>query len=202
MKLWRRLRALVVNGILGLDDSPQRIALGVLLGFMVAMTPTLGLQIVIYVALAAVLRVNKVSGVPILFITNPFTAVPVYGACWWLGNIVLHGGRGESSWADVRARLLAESSSSESVYEQLLSADFWGRVGETMVQLGGELWVGSLVSGVALGLPAYGLVLWGVRAYRRHADRVVNPDLTPEPSNERELLNERSVSSDPPIGPR
>ena len=58
MKLWTRLKNVVVSGILGLDDSPQRIALGVFLGFVVAMTPTLGLQIVIYVALAALLRVN------------------------------------------------------------------------------------------------------------------------------------------------
>jgi uncharacterized protein (DUF2062 family) len=196
VKLWTRLKNVIVSGILGLDDSPQRIALGVFLGFVVAMTPTLGLQIVIYVALAALLRVNKVAGVPILFITNPVTAVPVYGFCWWLGNLVLHGGKGESSWEEVQARLMAaESGNNESLWEQMLSADFWSRVGTAMAQLGGELWLGSLVSGVALGLPAYGLVLWGVGAYRKRTRESVNP----EPALPEAIMrNERSTPPPPP----
>ena len=196
MNLWGRLRDMVVTRILGLDDSPQRIARGVFLGFVVAMTPTLGLQIVLYVTLAAILRVNKVSGVPILFITNPVTALPMYGFCWWLGNAVLHGGSGGAGWEEVRARLMEESARSDSVYEQLLSADFWSRVGEAMAQLGGELWLGSLISGVVLGAPAYLLSLWGVRAYRRHGDHALNPEPSvPEPN----VRNERSTPPPPMV---
>ena len=196
MNLWGRLKDMVVTRILGLDDSPQRIARGVFLGFLVAMTPTLGLQIVLYVTLAAILRVNKVSGVPILFITNPVTALPLYGFCWWLGNVVLHGGQGASSWEDVRARLIEESSRSDSVYEQLLSADFWSSVGEAMAQLGGELWLGSLISGLVLGVPAYALALWGVRAYRRHGRYALNPEPDLPEANVR---NERSTPPPPMV---
>ena len=90
-KWWEKLKDVVVHKILGLDDAPSRIAWGVFLGCVVAMTPTLGLQILLYVSLATLLRVNKLSGIPILFISNPFTAVPLYGFCWWVGNLLLHG---------------------------------------------------------------------------------------------------------------
>lgn len=174
MNLWARLRNLVVNRILGLEDSPQRIARGVFLGFVVGMTPTIGLQIVLYLGLATLLRANKVAGVPITFIANPLSALPLYGFCWWVGNLLLHGGQGESSWDAVQARLTAEMESSESVYDQLLSSDFWSRMGSLMGQLGAELWLGSLVLGVAFGLPAYALVLWGVGEYRRRIPEAVN----------------------------
>ena len=62
--------------LLRVRDTPRRIAWGVFLGSVVAMTPTLGFQIVLYVAIATVLRANKLSGIPILFISNPITAVP------------------------------------------------------------------------------------------------------------------------------
>ena len=188
MNLWARLRNLVVNRILGLEDSPQRIARGVFLGFVVGMTPTIGLQIVLYLGLATLLRANKVAGVPITFIANPLSALPLYGFCWWVGNLLLHGGHGESSWDAVSARLTAELQSSESVYDQLLSADFWRRMGGMMGQLGGELWLGSLVLGFAVGLPAYALVLWGVGEYRRRVPEAVNlePDASvSEATNER-----------------
>lgn len=187
MNLWARLRDLVVNRILGIDDSPERIARGVFLGFVVGMTPTLGLQIMLYVGLATLLRANKVAGVPITFIANPLSALPLYGACWWVGNLLLHGGEGESSWELVRARLTAEMESPESVYDQLLSSDFWSRMGSLMAELGAELWLGSLVLGVAFGLPAYALVLWGVGEYRRRTLEAVNVEPASGETNDRSL---------------
>ena len=57
--LWRRLQQIVIHNILHLDDTPHRIAWGVFIGAMVAFTPTLGFQIVIYLAVAALLRSNQ-----------------------------------------------------------------------------------------------------------------------------------------------
>lgn len=88
--LWRRLQQIVFHNILHLDDTPHRIAWGVFLGTMIAFTPTLGLQIVLYIPIAALLRANKISGIPILFISNPFTAVPLYYTTWSVGAAVLH----------------------------------------------------------------------------------------------------------------
>lgn len=165
---WRRLREVVVHRILGVDDTPQRIAFGVFLGFMVAMTPTLGLQIVMYVAIASLLRANKIVGIPILFISNPVTAVPLYWFAWWLGSVILHGGipAKEPSEEAVRERLEEASTEDVNWWAAIFTADFWSHLGDQLWQLGGELWLGSLVLGLVTGVPAYFMTLWAVRTFR------------------------------------
>lgn len=164
-RLWRRLRDLVVHRILGVDDTPQRIAFGVFLGFLVAWTPTLGLQIVLYVTIASALRANKVVGIPILFISNPFTAVPLYWFAWWIGSIITHGGMpaGEPDEQVLRDRLAADGD----WWIAIFTSDFWSNLGEQLWRLGAELWIGCLALGLATGIPAYFLTLWAVRAFRR-----------------------------------
>ncbi len=166
--LLRRLRRLLVERILGLRDTPHRIAWGVLLGFLVAWTPTIGFQIAIYVALATLLRANKVAGIPILFISNPATAVPLYYGCWRVGAWLMHLGVPAEEAEAARIAL-------ERKVELLLSANgpglldaaFWSRLWEVAVALGGEVWVGSLLLGLVTGVPGYALAYWGVREYRR-----------------------------------
>jgi uncharacterized protein (DUF2062 family) len=155
MKLWARLRDIVVHRILGVADTPHRIAWGVFLGSVVAWTPTIGLQIMIYVAVATLLRANKISGVPVLFFTNPVTAVPVYWFAWKVGCGVL----GRSSAAGLAAvpRDLGEASLAE--------------IGHALVGMGAELWVGCLVLGVITGLVGYAATYWGVLAFRRARGR-------------------------------
>lgn len=165
-----RLRHLIVTRILGVQDSPRRIARGVALGMLVAWTPTLGFQIMIYVALATLLRANKVAGIPLLFISNPLTAVPLYWGCWKLGDHLINAGTaGESAGAQAIARLRAagESAAGASWWHDIWTAQFWEALGRTLLDLGLELWVGSLVIGVSLAVPSYVLTLYGVRAYRR-----------------------------------
>ena len=134
----RRLRSLIVHRILGVRDTPRRIAWGVFLGTVVAWTPTLGFQIMIYVAIATLLRANKVSGIPILFISNPVTAVPLYWSCWKVGDLI-----------------------------DLFTAEFWEQLGQTLWDMGTELWVGSFIIGFAMAIPMYFVTLIGVRAFRR-----------------------------------
>jgi len=40
-----------------------------------------------------------------------------------------------------------------------------------LLAMGAELWVGSLVIGVAMGIPGYFITYWAVRAYRRARGR-------------------------------
>ena len=162
-RLWRRLKDVVVNRILGVADTPHRIAWGVLLGSVIAWTPTIGLQIVLYVAIATALRANKISGIPILFISNPVSAVPLYWFCWWVGNLILHGG-GEMDPAVERA--LERQLSGEAEID-MLSGEFWSEIGGALGALGVELWLGSFVLGFATGIPLYFLTLAGVKTYRR-----------------------------------
>ncbi|MEM7136879.1 MAG: DUF2062 domain-containing protein [Myxococcota bacterium] len=171
--IWRRLQQIVFHNILHLDDTPHRIAWGVLIGTLIAFTPTLGLQIVFYVLVATLLGANKVSGIPILFISNPFTAVPLYYATWSVGARILHpedGGRVVTrdtikAWLGDTGRALRETG-----IERLLDTEFWIDAGRLLVSTGGELWVGGLAFGVVCGIPLYFATRWGINAVRHLRD--------------------------------
>ena len=75
---WRRAQRFVKYRILHVDDTPHRIALGVAIGMFVAWTPTIGFQMGLTVLLCALFRANKLVGVPLVWISNPLTIIPVY----------------------------------------------------------------------------------------------------------------------------
>ncbi len=161
-RLARRVREVVVRRILDVDDTPHRIALGVFLGTLVAWTPTLGLQLVLYVALATVLRANKVSGLPLVFVTNPVTAAPCYWLCWRLGALLTGGA------------VVAEASPAAAIETTPplppppeAAGPWWHELWQSLALVGADLWVGSLVIGVLTGAVAYLLTHRGVTAWRR-----------------------------------
>lgn len=164
--LWRRLQQIVIHNILHLDDTPHRIAWGVFIGTIVAFTPTLGLQILIYIPIAALLRANKVSGIPILFISNPFTAAPLYYMTWKIGAAVLHPEKEVTratikGWLGDTGRALKNDG-----LGRLLEAEFWQEAGRLLASTGAELWVGGLLCGIVAALPTYFLTRWGINAVR------------------------------------
>ena len=167
----RRAKNLIVHRILGVRDTPRRIAWGVFLGTIVAWTPTLGFQIMIYVAIATLLRANKVAGIPILFISNPVTAVPLYWSCWKVGDFLVNGGEGATPEAqlEMQERLSSseEAAAETDWWNDLLTAEFWEQLGQTLWDMGSELWVGSLVIGFTMAIPMYFVTLLGVRAFRK-----------------------------------
>ena len=163
MRLVQRARHLVVHHILGGDDTPHRIAWGVALGSIVAWTPTLGFQIMLYVAVATLLRANKVSGIPILFLSNPISAVPVYWFAWRVGAGVLGVEQSGGQFARFEATLEGAQSNAGG---SILTYAFWRDLARVLVDIGLELWVGGLVVGLLMSLPMYGLTRWGVHAYR------------------------------------
>ena len=164
--LWRRLQQLIVHNILHLDDTPHRIAWGVFIGAIIAFTPTLGLQILIYIPVATLLGANKVSGIPILFVSNPFTAVPLYYMTWKVGAAVIHP-ESEVTHAKIHGWLGNTGRQIEADgLRRLLEADFWQEAGRSLVSTGAELWVGGLLCGLVVALPTYFLTRWGINAVR------------------------------------
>jgi uncharacterized protein (DUF2062 family) len=164
--VWRRLQQIVVHNILHLDDTPHRIAWGVFIGTIIAFTPTLGLQILIYIPIATLLQANKVSGIPILFISNPFTAVPLYYMTWKVGAAVMRPEKEVTEatiqqWLGTTGRALKNDG-----LNGLLEAEFWDAAGHLLVNTGAELWIGGLLCGVIVALPTYFLTRWGINAVR------------------------------------
>ncbi len=183
-EVWRRLQQIVFHNILHLDDTPHRIAWGVFIGSMIVFTPTLGLQIVFYLLVATLFGANKLSGIPILFLSNPFTAVPLYYSTWSVGAWVLHpeeGGRVVTrehikTWLGETGRALRETG-----IERLLEGDFWMDVARLLISTGDELWVGALILGLVTGIPLYFTTRWGINAFRhlREGRRLAHASINP-----------------------
>lgn len=164
--MWARIQRPVVRRILHLDDSPHRIALGVFLGFLVGWTPTMGLQIVIYLVLAYALRANRASGLLPVFLTNPITAVPLYFASWRIGRWILHpNGLSATQLAEQRSAISAFVDNFQ--LNRLIERDFWSSAMTAFQTFGLELVVGCLVFGLACGLAGYVATYYGVIIYRR-----------------------------------
>lgn len=169
MSLWQRAKNVVVNRILGLNDTPHRIAWGVFLGFVVAFSPTVGFQMMLFVAVATLLRANKISGLPVVWITNPVTVVPIYYACWRVGAFVL----GTDDDPQRGERIIEELAGADTgwTWGRLVEAHFWQQLGQTLLDLGAELWLGGFLVGAVLGALAYPLTIWGIGVYRRARGR-------------------------------
>lgn len=164
---WLQFRRFIVHGILHADDTPHAIALGVALATFVAIVPVIGLQTVVALALAAAFRANKAVCIPIVWISNPITALPINYACLWIGRLILPGDNGESIMQAIH-RLSGVGGGLS-----LFSLAFWKERVIVLAGLGLELWVGSIVVGAVLGAIAYPLTRWGVETYRvRHRHRL------------------------------
>jgi len=77
--------------ILRTSDSPHKIALGVALGIFVAWMPPLGYHILLALALTFLLQANKFFALVCVWVSNPFTYIPI---CYM--NYVV--GRGTLRW--------------------------------------------------------------------------------------------------------
>ncbi len=171
-RIRRQWRKLILNKVLHADDTPHQIALGVSVGTFVAFLPLVGFQTIIAVATAAALRANKAVCVPIVWITNPVTLGPIYGACMAVGGLLL--GQSDSS---ARAEILATLRAHEGM-SKFIQWSFWRELGSLFVSLGADLWVGCLVVASFFAILGYFLSRWGVIRYReRRRQRLLRREL-------------------------
>jgi uncharacterized protein len=177
----RKIKDFFIHRILHADDTPHRIALGLAIGTFVATTPALGLHTVMAIGLAALLRANKAAAVSFVWINNPFTFVPVYGSALWLGSLLVPGDPTVQS--TIWQELTAPSTHGSGFLHNAFSYDFWAGVLQLMVRLGLQLWVGSLILGLAAAATLYFLTRWAIQAYRaRHHSRIMLQGESGEPS--------------------
>lgn len=171
MRRWvAKGRRFVRGRILGVDDTPHRIAFGVFLGFLVGATPTLGFQMVIYWAIAWVVRANKVTGIAPIWLSNPITAVPLYYFNWRVGVMLTGSGVASGSGAALVERLTSATKEFGSFSEGFGDLDYWMRIGQVLWDLGLELWIGSLAVGLVAGALGYALAYHAVVSHRLEAD--------------------------------
>ncbi|MBI4612137.1 MAG: DUF2062 domain-containing protein [Planctomycetes bacterium] len=147
----------ILRPVLGIDDTPESIALGVSLGLWVAITPTMPAQMAITIALWTLLkrfrvRFSVVAGCLLSWVVNPLTAVPIYWTCYRVGCFVL--GRSPLGYEAFGARIPDD-------------AGFWRQVEEVvriaLGDFGVPLWTGCILVGTALALASYPVALAAAR---------------------------------------
>ncbi|HWL95406.1 MAG TPA: DUF2062 domain-containing protein [Phycisphaerae bacterium] len=170
--LWSRTKKIVIDQIIGLHDTPHRIALGVFLGFVVGWSPTMGLQLPLYLIAAWTCRANRVSGIPVILLTNPLTAVPIYAVNWKVGAWFLDVFRkAPDSVAESHQMARLKAFVDEFSLANLFDGEYWRNIWPTLKSLSVELIVGCLIVGVICGILGYGAAYYGVIAYRKRRNQ-------------------------------
>ncbi len=155
-----RTRKFIRDKILHTGDSPHRIALGVAVAVFVSLLPIPMSQTVVAIALAALLRANKAVCIPVVWVTNPLTAIPIWAFCLAIGQFVLDA----PADAGIIARLHQFTALSWNVFD----STFWTRSIEMLVHVGIDLWVGCVIVGLASAVASYFLARWAVTVHREH----------------------------------
>ena len=102
----------LLKQVLHLQESPQRTALAFAIGVFIGFSPAYGLHTVMVFFCAWALRLNFLALMTGAFLNNPWTVVPILGATYWVGALLL--GRSDSpsfDWQDV---------SFGAIYEQVM----------------------------------------------------------------------------------
>ena len=165
----RRIRRLVVFGVLHADDPPHRLALGAAIGIFVTFTPTVGFQMVLAVFLSWLLGANKAVGVPIVWISNPATLAPIFYPCYVIGRSLLGRETIGAAWWNALAHPPAGWLPAVGFY--------WNR----LLEIAAPLWLGCLVVAIATSVPTYYASYYLIRIYRLRRWGVLTPP-TPQVS--------------------
>lgn len=71
--------------LLSVRDTPHRIAMAFAVGVFVGMSPLFGIHTLLGILIAWVFRLNKLATIVGVYITNPWTIVPIYTFSTWVG---------------------------------------------------------------------------------------------------------------------
>lgn len=142
-----------VHAVLHLDDPPRRIAAALAAGVFISCTPFYGLQTLLALAVATVLRLNRAVTVTGAWLNLPWFAPLIYGAALWVGGLMLPDEQGVDA-VEVAAILHAPESFS------------WVKVLETLRGVSAALLVGTTVVGAVAGLATYVVALGVIRRRR------------------------------------
>ena len=147
----------LLRSILMLDDTAHSVALGTAVGMFVGMTPTVGVQMLIVLAVAYVaqplFRFNKVAAVLTVYVTNPLTAIPVYWFNYQVGTFFVPS---DVKYEDFVAVVQFQS-----------DRDWSSRAMSLISELGTPLLIGCLVVATVSSLLTYPAMRWLLRRCAR-----------------------------------
>jgi uncharacterized protein (DUF2062 family) len=75
--------------ILAVKEPPRKVAAAFALGIFIGMSPLLGVHTLLGIFLAWQLKLNKLVTLVGVYVTNPWTIVPIYTFGTWVGTKIL-----------------------------------------------------------------------------------------------------------------
>ena len=105
----RKLRMLYLR-LVKQTGTPESVARGVAIGFFVGLLIPMGVQIIIAVAIAFLLKANKVMAIACTWISNPWTAIIIYPFQCYIGSRAIGGDLTIHSLENTIRTFLAEPS--------------------------------------------------------------------------------------------
>ncbi len=143
-KIWKTSFEKLYRKIVGINDSPQKIARGVAIGIFWGIMPTFGLAIIFSVPTAILLRANKFSSILSSLISNPLTTPFFLGFGYKIGEYILNSPKDNIpslSWEIIKTEYLWEISKS--------------------------LLIGTTILATTIALSAYVVILKIIQKHRR-----------------------------------
>ena len=152
----------LVRRVIQSNDSSRQIAGGIAIGVLIAFTPTIGFQVILAVLLTTLLGCSRLPAVAVVYITNPFTAVPIYLFCFVVGAGLLRPFGFVVDIEQVKMLLVRSKDMGlwQIAYSKLLDVFTLGW------QAFAPLWLGCMVVGVAAAAVAYHISLRLVTGHR------------------------------------
>lgn len=143
--------------LLHIDDTPERTAAAYALGVFFGFSPFLGLHTILAIALAFVLRLNRVAVLLGVYSNLPWILAPYYTAATVLGAAATHT-RLPAGFRDRLGQVMELS---------ITDGALWRQVGSLLEPLLWPYAIGATIGATALAALAYPVALAFVRTRRR-----------------------------------
>lgn len=78
-----------LKNIVRVKERPHKIALAFSIGVFVGISPLIGIHTILGLALAWAFRLNRLVTLTGVYVTNPWSMVPIYTFCTWVGMLIL-----------------------------------------------------------------------------------------------------------------
>ena len=147
--------------MLGKDSPPEVVAASFAIGVAISFTPLLGLHWLIALALAIVLKLNKVDVLLGTLVVNPLTLPAVGAVAIPIGRFFLRARR------EAIAHL---------PWSEMFRRSFWTAAGPTMKAIGVQMAVGMFALSLVAGTLTYVVLLQLIRRHRARLAARVAPD--------------------------
>lgn len=134
--------------VLELDDTPKEIARGIALGVFIAMTPTVGIQMIAIATVCTIAGGNRLAGVAMAWISNPLTIVPIYWLDYFIGSMILR-----TKMVTIGEIAKVVDLKSTGIFSMFF--EFLGNLGTMAVDLAGPMFLGGAILGIVCAMPAY-----------------------------------------------